>query len=115
MKTFMEKIRKTRQDALDYIFKVMDKRGNGYELIDPDEYEEELTTPVYEMPRGERMDKHNFHVESAIVTIDINHNVITFNGIDIGESESEEYGYGEDELTTEAICRIADIIWNLEN
>lgn len=115
MKTFMGKIRQIRQDALDYIINVINKRGSGYELIDPNEYEEELTTEVYEMPRGERMNKYNYHVESAIVTIDINKNVVTFNGIDIGESEDGEYAYGEDELTTESICRIADIIRILEN
>ena len=114
--SFVEKLQATRQEAIDYIKSVLEKRGSGYELCDPALYEEELEDEFYDLPIAVYVGKHSFHDEYAIVVLDINDNHdITFKGISrTGDASEAEMDFDSDDFDTFALCEIADIMKKLE-
>lgn len=114
--TFTDIITKTRTEALEYIRGILKSRGTNYELVDPNDYEEEIEDSVYDLPRGTHFTKDNYLEEYPIVIINIDdENKLTFEGLScIGETE-KDYTFDEDELSVELACAIADHVYYLEN
>jgi hypothetical protein len=113
-KSLVEQYEQIRVEALKYIRKVLNKRGTNYELIDPAEYEDELSDEVYKLPRVNYVDKYFNYYEFPIIVVNIDNDVLTFQGINISEYD-EDKGFGEDDIPTDVLCAIADNIKALEN
>lgn len=115
MKSFVSKMEKVRLDALKYIREIVSKRGdNPYELIDPSTYEDEIEDEVYELPRGINVDKHGYHEEYPLINVSIINDVLSFEGLSCITETDEDKMFSDDDLDTDVICIIADIIINLE-
>lgn len=114
MKTFAAQLEELRNNALAYIRKVLNQRGTNYELTDPANYEDEIEDCVFELPRATYVNKYSFFDEYPIIAVDIDNDVLTFQGIAaIGEADDDRT-FNEDDMTTASLCGIADIIANLE-
>lgn len=114
MKSFTEKQEDIRKKAISYITKVLKKRGTNYEIVDPAFYEgEEIKEEFYDLPRAFRIDRHDQYNEYAIVKINIDENKLSFVGIEVLE-DMDKRQFTENELVTEVLCAIADIVQNLE-
>jgi len=116
MKSFTEKNDDIRKEAISYITEVLKKRGTNYETVDPASYEgEEITEEFYDLPRTFRIDRHDYYFEYAIVKINIDEktNELKFVGISVFE-DMDEKEFTENELVTEVLCAVADIVQNLE-
>jgi len=99
--------------AVAYIKSVLEMRGSGYELIAPDDYEEEWTDEVYAMPRGYLVNKRDYYFEFPLVMINIKDGVITFTGLDLGDY-NEDHEFSVEELSTDVIVALADRVRELE-
>ena len=114
-KNFVKKVNKVRLEALTYIREVVSKRGdNPYELIDPSTYDFGFEDSVYELPRGVRVGKHGHHVEYPLINVSIINDVLSFGGLACMDETNEDEMFNDDDLDTDVICIIADIITNLE-
>lgn len=110
---FTEDLTSLRNKVIDYIKSVLEFRGTNYEIVSPDEYEDDISDEIYKLPRGIDISKHGHHVEYAIVIINIENGVLSFYGIEIGEMGDDKH-FTEDELTTDTLVSIADIVLSLE-
>jgi hypothetical protein len=113
--SYLNKLTLVRNEAIEYITSVLKERGTNYELVDPSLYEDGFEDELYDLPRGTRVDRHDYHNEHPIVCIDIDDkDVLTFKGMaGLGETE-DDYDYSADELDSFTICQIADLIKSLE-
>lgn len=115
METYIGKLDRLRGLALDYIRAVLSARGTNYELIDPNEYEEDLSDEVYKLPRGKYTNMRGYLYEFPIVVIDINdQGELTFKGVDMGDF-CRDMDFSENEMEDMMICAIADLVYHLEN
>ena len=113
MAPFLIELQELRNKALNYIRSILNERGTGYEIIDPASYEDGLEDEVYKLPRATYLDKKLNYFEFPIVVININKNVLTFEGIDMGEYDDDKK-FTEEEISTPTLCHIADLIHSLE-
>ena len=115
-KSFVSRLMKVSDDALEYIRKVLKERGTGYEIIDPASYEDEVEDEVYKLPRGVYVTKHGNYEEYPIVIINIDDTGrLTFEGLAcIGEAYEDKI-FTEEDLYAGHICSIADIVARLES
>ena len=111
--SFNDELILLRNRSIKYIKKVLSFRGRKYELTDPANYEDGIEDEIYGLPRGFNITKQGHHVEYAIVVVNIKHNELSFEGIEIGEMGDEET-FTVDDLTTDTICSIAELIKHLE-
>lgn len=111
--SFNDELIRLRQLSIDYIKSVLNFRGTNYELTDPANYEDGIEDEIYGLPRGFNITKHGHHVEYAIVVVNIENNELSFEGIEIGEMGDEET-FTIDDLTTDTICSIAELIKHFE-
>ena len=114
-KSFVKKVSNVRLEALTYIREIVSKRGdNPYELIDPSTYDEEIDDEVYKLPRGVYVNKYGYHDEYPLFNVSIIDDTLSFGGLScIGETDEDKM-FNDDELDTDVICTIADIIVNFE-
>jgi len=114
IKKFISKIDEARLKALTYIREVLTKRGdNPYELIDPSMYEDEIHEDVCKLPKGMIIDGFDSYSSFSLVDVSINDNdELMFGGV--STIDIDYRNFIDDELDTEVICKIADIIFNLE-
>lgn len=115
--SYLTKLTKVRIDAIDYITSVLKNRGSDYQLIDPASYEDgNFQDDVYELPRGLNVDRHGYHEEHPIVSVDIdNEDILTFKGIGGLGDTGNDHDYTAGELESFTLCSIADMISNFEN
>jgi hypothetical protein len=112
--------RNIREQAIEYIRKVLLNRGSGYELCDPAEYEEEFQDDSVVHKEGYPkmfmfMEQGVAAEEYPVVLIDILPNSkLVFTGISVNDAD-DEIKIGEDEMITECLCEIADLVQHLEN
>ena len=112
---YTNQIEATRSEALSYIKSILDKRGSNYELIEPASYDDDDTDEsVYDLPTAYYIDKHNFYTEYPIVIINIENDILNFVGLGC-KNDNEDYTFVEQELSTNVICAIADLVYQLEN
>lgn len=112
-KTFNDELTELRNRCIEYIKSVLNFRGTNYEVTDPANYEDGLEDEIYSLPRAWNATKHGYHIEYAIVIINIENDVLSFYGIEIGEM-GDEVTLTVDDLTTETICSLADLVKSLE-
>lgn len=115
MKTFTDKIWEIRKEAGAYILSVLEKRGTAYELCPPADYEDGLEDTIYELPIGTNVSKHGYYDQYALVVANISDTKqISFVGVPTTETDDEQR-FDIEELSTETIADIADLIYSLEN
>ena len=111
--TYVSELSELKNRCVDYIKSVLNFRGTNYEVTDPANYEDEFNDELYRLPRGFYVTKYGQYIEYAIVMIDIENDVLSFRGIEIGEMGDEETLTVND-LTTDSICSLADLVKSLE-
>ena len=112
--SFTEKLITLHNEAMEYIRSILQKRGGDYQLIDPAEYDEEISENVYDLPHGWGLGKHEWFFENPIISIDIDDKgKLTFKGLGVGDYE--DHDYSEDDLHANVVVEIADIVYQLEN
>lgn len=111
---FTEQLGQIRNNAVEYITSVLQQRGTNYELISPDEYEDEISDEVHKLPRAFNVSKQGYYCEFSIIVINIDaDNNIQFNGLSIEDNEEELFSM--DDLFTDTIVLIAELVYKLEN
>lgn len=115
-KELNEQIMNLSREAMVYIRAILELRGSNYELIDPVEYENEISDEVSKLPSMvEFSTVDGPGNEFAIITIDIDEKKnLTFNGIELNGSDNE-IKFSENEMTSDVLCGIADLVYGLEN
>ncbi len=113
VKGYLNQLNDLEVAAVDYIKSVLLMRGSGYELIAPDSYEDGMGDEVYELPRGYLVDKRGYYYEFPLVVINIKDDVLTFEGLDLGDYDND-HGFSVEELSTGVLCAVADLVRGLE-
>jgi hypothetical protein len=115
---FLKEGNDLRVKALTYIRKVLDERGNDYQLIAPDDVDEMLDSGnIFE---GENItvptqgnSNDGYYTEYAILSIDVHGAFLIFNSISI--EDREDKAFSEFDLDLITVLAIADLVYKLEN
>ena len=110
---FTEQLGQIRNNAVEYITSVLQQRGTNYELISPDEYEDEISDEVYNLPKAFSSFSIEYHQQYSIIVINIDNDIITFNGLNV--DNADEHIFQIDELSADTIVLIAELVYKLEN
>lgn len=114
--SFSSELNKFRVDALESIRKVLKERGTDYQIIDPACYEDDFDDAVYELPRAVHITDGGAHREYPIVVINIDaEDKLTFVGLGGYDETKADKNFGEEYLSVECLCAVADIVAGLEN
>lgn len=110
----IELLNEFKQERINYIKNVLQFRGSNYELIDPSEYEDGISDEVRKLPRCFHIHQFgNVHIDYAIVVVNIKDDILSFDGVELGDLEVIEE-FSVDDLSVETICLICDLILKLE-
>lgn len=119
---FRSKLYDLRKEAIAYIESIIAIRGTGYELCPPQEDEDEPWEELNEMPCHKDRDKHNVVTLFYIHVLTVPNPNATFEKVifegynpDAAYKEHADKAFYVDELDTETLCYMADLIYSLEN
>ena len=96
-----------------YIKGVLLKRGTNYQLIDPQEIEDEFTDEFYDLPATLAYSKHGYYTEHKIVVINLVNGCLEFETIDTVDYNDHVLDGSEFESVT--WLWLADVVESLEN
>jgi hypothetical protein len=115
--TFKEKNELLRTECVEYIKSVLRKRGEyDYELIDPATYEDvnNYDDSVFDMPSAtNKMKGDGTYDDYALVSVSLKKGILEFYGVGLTHTDEEEF-FVHTDLSTEALCKVCDIIKDLE-
>lgn len=109
----LEQLVTLRQEAQAYIKDVLLKRGNDYQLIDPQDIEDEYTDEFYDLPGTLVYSKHGHYTEHKIVVISLVNGYLEFETVDTEDYDDHTLDGSEFESVT--WLWLADLVEQLEN
>lgn len=115
--SYTQQLQDIRQTIISEIIDIIKPKGdNPYELIDPKELEDGYPDELYELPRGEHINKYSQYDDYALVTVSLNRDSLRFEGVPIDcDAYLDEYIFGTDSLRIEVLADILDLIIKLES
>lgn len=114
MKTFRDKSLSLYNEIEKYLKSVLKKRGNEYQLINPQDIEDEYPDEFYELPRVWTLTDGGYHDEFAVVAIDLIDDKIVFQCIHIDEYDDENIDMEDIGSEIYNLALIADKVRELE-
>ena len=96
-----------------YIKSVLLNRGTNYQLIDPQDIEDEYTDEFYDLPGTLVYSKHGHYTENKIVVINLVNGYLEFETVDTEDYDDHTLDGSEFESVT--WLWLADLVEQLEN
>lgn len=113
---FLKKVLVIADEAKDYIISILKERGNDYQLINPQDIEEDRPDEFYELPRVMSFGKYNTYDEYSVVTLNLDESgKVQLEGVSIdGETDEVDKTFNLDDERSSFICYLADVVRQLE-